>query len=534
MFLRGMKRIFRYEISVELIQLFLVKEGRILLGKRQINFFFLLGILFMTFMAIGIASGSLKYLEKKMNDPFIQWITVDVPYEHEETIGDIIKQLNENKSLQDSLRYSSVSGYNLFTMFFWDKEYTGTFHFKGRTVENDDPLMAEIFSKPGNKLYGRSFENEMETGIIATTKFLKKLGYQPNDAPNFISLSFQDPLDEKKERAIPVPIIAIVNDLPGLTDLFITPYFYNQYFGYGTQIGSNPFNVDHIQNIEFISWENAGKAKKLKQAIQNCIKSTSSLAKHKPDVSLSNNIQSYKESYQICVAVTDDTSLRTRDNIYKIISTDDDVKKFGFLRYYDYNTKLAPNTFSIQKFDKMTVKMESLSGLKSFQDYLLKQFRIRMDMAQVETRENYYFISRLTNIISLTLIIFSILSISLFIMNLLKNHLEKIKMNIGTFKAFGIDNASLEKIYLSIVYIFVIAAMFIALLLSSFIGQIGGVRLLLAVLNSSVEKGELYFDLFSYWTIISIVLVLITSFIALKKITGKIFNQTPGDLIYGR
>ena len=529
-----MKRVFGFEISVELIRLFLVKEGRILLGKRKSNFLFLLGILFLTFMAIGIASGSLKYLEKKMNDPFIQWVTIDVPYEQEDNIGDIVKQLNTNTSLKEQLQYSNVTGYNLFTMFFWNKENKKTFHFKGRTIEINDPLMREIFSNSGNKIYGRPFTDEMETGVIVTTRFLKRLGYHPDASTCFVSLSFQDPLDEKKDRPIPVPIIAVVNDLPGMTDLFITPYFYCQYFGHGTQFISNPFNVNLIQNVELITWESESKAKKLKQAVRDCIKSSSAMAKYKPDISLNPNTQSYKDSYQISIALADDTSLLTRDYIYNTLIADKDVSKISFLRYYNYSTRLSADNFIVQKFDKMTVKMESLSGLKPFQDYLLKQYKLRMDMAQVETRENYYFISRLTNIISLTLIVFSIMSISLFIMNLLKNHLEKIKMNIGTFKAFGIDNTSLEKIYLSIVYIFVVAAMVISLLISSMIGQLGGVRLLLLILNSSVEKGELYFDLFSYWTLISIVLVMGTSYISLKRITGKIFNQTPGDLIYGR
>jgi hypothetical protein len=140
----------------------------------------------------------------------------------------------------------------------------------------------------------------------------------------------------------------------------------------------------------------------------------------------------------------------------------------------------------------------------------------------------------LTKVISIILIVFSILTIILFITNLLRNHLEKIKMNIGTFKAFGIDNSSLENIYFTIIYTFVLTAMFIAFFISLGFGLIGGVRLILSQFNCTIEEGRDYFNLLNYWTGISVFLVLTSSFIALKYTTSKIFRHSPGDLIYDR
>ena len=68
-------------------------------------------------------------------------------------------------------------------------------------------------------------------------------------------------------------------------------------------------------------------------------------------------------------------------------------------------------------------------------------------MGQIESRDNYNLVTNLTRILSVVLIGFSVLSISLFLSNIFKRHLEKIKMNIGTFKAFGIDNKTLQFIY---------------------------------------------------------------------------------------
>ena len=116
-------------------------------------------------------------------------------------------------------------------------------------------------------------------------------------------------------------------------------------------------------------------------------------------------------------------------------------------------------------------------------------------------------------------------------------------MNIGTFKAFGLANRSLDKIYLSIIYLFVIAAMIIALILSYILGEIGLIKGFFILAKHEVEKGEIFFNLarpwwpeypILGWTVFSLILILLTSYFALKYITGKIFRKTPGDLIYER
>ena len=116
------------------------------------------------------------------------------------------------------------------------------------------------------------------------------------------------------------------------------------------------------------------------------------------------------------------------------------------------------------------------------------------------------------------------------------------KMNIGTFKAFGLDNKSLAQIYVAIIFMFVFSAMVLAILCSWIYGNIGGVRILFYLTGHQVEANEHYFELVKPWTehsvigwtAFSIVLIFTTSYLVLKYITGKIFSKTPGDLIYDR
>ena len=108
-------------------------------------------------------------------------------------------------------------------------------------------------------------------------------------------------------------------------------------------------------------------------------------------------------------------------------------------------------------------------------------------------------------------------------------------MNIGTFKAFGLDSVTLHKIYLKVIYSVVLSAMGIAIIAGWLFGKIGGMRIFLKIFGAeNLENGEDYFQLFDFWTLLSIVLILIVSFIALNFTAHRILKKSPGDLIYNR
>lgn len=107
-------------------------------------------------------------------------------------------------------------------------------------------------------------------------------------------------------------------------------------------------------------------------------------------------------------------------------------------------------------------------------------------------------------------------------------------MNIGTFNAFGIDPMILERVYLSIVISVITCAMIAGLVIAWLVGALGSIRGILFLFNSALEDGQDYFEIMNYWTLISILSVLIISFVSLKYIAHRIFRQTPGDLIYDR
>lgn len=182
----------------------------------------------------------------------------------------------------------------------------------------------------------------------------------------------------------------------------------------------------------------------------------------------------------------------------------------------------------------MSIKFNNTDSASSFQNYMSDKYGLNIDIAQIKAWENYNFIAKITWILSLILVLFSVLIICMFISNVLSKHLEKIQMNIGTFKAFGISKQVLMKIYIVMIYCYLSVALIISLIISWVFGSIKGVRGILLVFNLKLEKGQSYFNLFDWWTLIAIIIIMLNILIVLYWSANKIFKKSPGDLIYNR
>ncbi len=516
------------KLGKEFILLFYKKEGKALLGKGFINFYFLIGIFFLTFFAIGLANGSLEYLRTKMNDPFINWVNIDVPHSKSRGSEDIQKSMLNDKNNQKKFRYRSVTGFNFFALHFWKKDISGTKRFFGRTIEKSNPLLNEILSDK-YILHGKVFSSPDDYGLIVTKNLLRSLNY-PEDAA-FIFMNFSDTI---KERAvIPIPIVAVVSDLPGLTQFICTPFFHDQR-NIPTE-KSNPFLIENIRGVYFICLKDSTYTEKIKTKINQFISSDQEFKGLGMSVWTNRFTQSYKDYFLIKINIFNDTSFSFRNHVFERIINNTDLKRDNAVfRYYDFSSNWSNTNKSIKLYDKLSVELQNLDHINEFKVFMDKQYELPMEMGQIDTLSNYNFITKLTRIISIILMIFSILSICTFISNLLSNHLEKIRLNIGTFLAFGINPRALEKIYTTIIVSVLVVAMAIGILLSWIIGSVGTFRAVLQMLGIKLEENESYFNQFSEWTYPLIGVILIISYVVIRRITSRIFKQTPGNLLYDR
>ena len=515
--------------TLDIFKLFVYKEGRLLAGKNFYNFGFLYFIFFITFVAIGFANGSRSYLEEKMSDFFIRWVPVMIPLDKSEITQQIINDLTSDDSAKRAYFYQKVTGNNFGTLKFWDfgkiHQNNGTFRKYGQSIDISNNLLGRISEK---LRFGGIFKSAEDMGIIVTDKLLEDLHY-PINTPYILMAA---PDASGKIRHIPVPITGVVRkELPGNTDFMVTQYFYNNRFFIDTK---SPFNASFIRGVELLTTEPPDKAEKMMAILKSFFSSDLFFKKYQISVDVVGYKNAYIECNKIIVSLNPDSSLTVRDSIYSTISRISELRNFSWCRFYDFHRRLQSSFILENKYDMIYIQFSRLDSIAAFRDFLLKKHSIQIDMADIETRKNYNFISNLTGIISLILILFSIMSICLFISNVLRLHLQKIKMNIGTFSAFGINPKMLDRIYRLIMLSFIVLSMATGYLSAAVFGYFGGIRKILRFLHCNLEPHRNYFELSSLWTFLTIIFVILLSIISLKITSNKIFYQTPGDLIYDR
>jgi hypothetical protein len=196
------------------------------------------------------------------------------------------------------------------------------------------------------------------------------------------------------------------------------------------------------------------------------------------------------------------------------------------------NNTIMPSTnwFCIDtKYDVLSrpywlaFNFNDLGEVREFKSFMASRFRMNINLAQVEAKDNFKKVTQITFVVCATLFIFGILSIVLFITNLLRTHLEGIRSNLGTLKAFGLKDGWLQNTYNIIISYFLAFAFTIAL-----------IPLIIIVVSSKLILEKPPFDLFNGYILASILVIFAVSLYFARKTAGDLVQATPGDLIYGR
>jgi len=247
---------------------------------------------------------------------------------------------------------------------------------------------------------------------------------------------------------------------------------------------------------------------------------------------------SYKNVYRMILSFENYSELTIGDlnAIFVMLKQDEAMKTFlgkAGIADHDFVQSFYPNFSSNRKQPKYDVSFNftDLAKVEPFAEYLKENAEVKLEMSNIERMKNYNFVTKLTSLISVLLIFFSVLMITLFLANILRTHLNSIKMNIGTFKAFGID---IGHIYQRMMFMYILVPLIIALVFCYVVGISWSLYYLMQFLTTfDIEKYK-YFNIFNYWTLGSIVVLLVVNYYTFSKIIKNIFNQTPGDLIYDR
>lgn len=467
----------------------------------------LAGILLLTFLALSFAIGSLEQLSTRMNNPFTNWVNLSVDRGYQEALP-LMKLHFDEKSNRDSFFIKNYSPYSPFPMKFIRDDNQEIFTAFGRTVEPEDDLTKKILGQPSN---GAGLAESDFCGLIVTEKLLEELNYNAPMQQQKILVAF--PNDGKDDGYINVyiDIVAIVKELPDKAKFACHPRLYN--------INLKPFyETDFIEtrkdsySFEFLAEKPIAEA--AQKAIENRHKNLNKL-KETPI-----NINNF-EKWQLYEAFFEDLhSIAYFSNLFDSLQTD--LKGVAKTQFY-IPTDCQPKFEDLENPNRVAFNFGKLIKVRDFKDYLKENFDMEISMAQVESKENFALVSRLTFIISVVLFFFGTASIVFFVDSLLKTHLQKVKMNLGTFKAFGLDNQFLVTTYLKIIFVFLSIATFVALVI---VGCLVGIE------ETIFE--ESHFNLFNGWVLLAIVLLFAISLLQSWRTIRQILTNTPGDLIYNR
>ena len=514
--------------------LFYKRESEKLLGNKNKNLWLILLILFLTFLAIGFSSGSLEYLEMKMKDPFIRSVSAKIPSTSDiyRKAVRLIDNINQSDSLRNIYKIDTIIFYNTRTFHVkGDLENSPKYGLDGRTVALNDPLLSIIVDEKINEAVGHPFLNDQDYSIIITREALRKLGCSENPSYVFKEVDIQDSL----VYYVPIPIAAIVKSLPGYqTDYIVSPYFYQHLSNLGDKF---LFDQEAVLLYSYIAMDST--------YLEEFTKTASAFFATKPNgitINSEPTIEklpfSYKSMFRMIVAFENYNEMTIEDvkQLFIKMKTDPSVVAFmekAGVAPTDFVQAFSPNFSSTRSWPKYDVSFNfnDLAKVEPFAEYIKANADIKLEMSNIERMKNYNFVTKLTSLISILLIFFSVLMITLFLSNILRTHLNSIKMNIGTFKAFGID---IGHIYQRMMFMYILVPLVFALAICAGVGYSGSLYYLMEILTQfDIEKYK-YFNLLNYWTLGSIVVLLVVNYFTFSKIIKDIFNQTPGDLIYDR
>ncbi|MBN1927233.1 MAG: ABC transporter permease, partial [Prolixibacteraceae bacterium] len=507
--------------------LFYRNETKELLGKKNKHFWLIVVILFFTFLAIGFSNGSLKYLKDKMEDPFVRSINAPIPGNNR-NINNTLELYNTD-SLKHYYRYDTIIAYNKWTAYFkGDLPESPNRGIDGRSIPFNDPLVITIIDEKINKSIGNTFEDQTDISLIVTRNLIDKL--ECSKKPAFIFKKTRD------GRQLPIPIRAIVDKLPGeRVDFIATQFFYNNYMS----LGDNFLFKDNKKLYALVVTDSTN-VESFRQACDDFF-----FRYYEEGGFLEvNNIDVYPHRYsympmywlQVSFEYSEDILLDEIDELYTQFRESEEIVNFMDKAGVQENELIQtyyPNqeNRSSRRFDYIAVNFNDLSRVDEFAEKFAEDSGIKLEMAKIEQMKNYNFVSKLTLIMSIILIGFSVLMINIFLSNILSTHLNNIKMNIGTFKAFGID---IKRIYIGMMYIFILMPLLFGMFFAGVTGYLGGVYAIINLLSPFAVEKDLYFDLFNSYTLISIIILAIVNYYAFSKIINRIFKQSPGDLIYDR
>jgi hypothetical protein len=497
-----------FVMSKDRRRILIKSELSVLQGERMRNIWILVCFLTLTFIGLGHSVGGVKNLEKRMNNPFTRWVNLPINSSQFD-ISEKMQKEFQSKSLRDSFLLDTLSGYK--RDFIRVVEHSGekSYSMLTRTIQSQEPLFKEIL-KPSN-LHAMNTEESLHweeepCWVIVKREVLELL--HPSLAVEDIEwLEVRNSYSSDRYFTHYFPILAVVEDLPDLVDM-VMPVHLVELLTQVRDEESQFVNVSSTNKLEFMHKEPLEEAQLEETwALQDSVW-VEALGHRAFDL---NGETYYVHEVYLSQSYEIGEKLELLEPLLKIPGAR------GYTSYQCYSGQL----YEMDKAYYLAFDFRALSHVRKLRDWVKMNYGFEISLNQVEDKENFAMMARLTLLLSLLLFLLSLAGILVFIVNLLVHHFEKIQKNLGTFKAFGLSNEQLMRDY--------------TLILMLFFGKSLGFSLLLSGLYQGLSWALGWHYTLLHWSIplaIVIMLVAIRGFVVHS--IGIRLRKTPGDLIYQR
>lgn len=523
------------------LKLLMVREAKEVLGRGGSNLWLLTLVLVATFTSIAFSEGSMAYLEDKMADPFTNWVSINKDTVSNNKFNDFREQLLKPE-MADSFDYRDVLmdqylGLNIQGPNNGRIEYLSIRFFEHLQTPIVNTILEERNIADGCYV-DSTLLIDKTMGFIVTIDALKRLGYNSDSVPAYIN--YLSPVNEehahdlnmdslglvptdstKKYLPVALPVLAVVRKLPNNVSMVSANFFYEQYHYNDV---TNPFAVtSHVSDYlhHLIYWVNdeVGQDKFTQFVKQQAPK----------DIEVSVYDESkrylYMKSWKSGKILTIDVGGEHQGiEVFKAVdkAINSHWNEFHVQRVFDFDTYEMPSPRS----DYLSVEFRSLKHIREFESFANKK-GISLEMEKVHSMENFHAVTVMAGILSAAMVIFSIVCIIMFMVNMLQSYFQKVKRNLGTFKAFGMNSSELIKVYIIILVAIVSTGVILALLIT------WGIQWLLPVMGIEKE-GFNYLLLWNPTTYIATAVIFVSTIFTVIFVMTRLLSRTPGDLIYDR
>lgn len=512
--------------------LLMAREAKEVLGKKGTNLWLLTIVLVATFASIAFSEGSMLYLKDKMEDPFTNWVSI-VKSTDDERFNNFRDSLylDENKQKYD---YQNVL-MDQYTNYTITGKGGKIQYLSARFFENiKTPLVSAILAKSNlaeGCVVGESLLDDKTLGFIITLDAAKRIGYDEENLPSYINyLAVNEGADslglkliQDEFYPVAIPILAVVRKLPGNVDMMSANFFYEQqhYNDHTHPFDFKDHEPEYLHRLAYYVSEEIGDNAfddYVKTIVPDSLRSQLRFYNADDDYKA---MKSWKTGEIRKIDIGDERLPRAvfQDIANKIESHFDieDVRRVH---------KLITEEHSSPRSSFLSVEFKSLKHIRDFESFA-KENGIQLEMSQVASKENFNAVTVMAAILSAAMVIFSIVCIIMFMVNMLQSYFSKVKRNIGTFKAFGMNAAELIYTYVIILILIVLSAVAMALLIT------WGIQGILPLIGIEKE-GFNYLSLWNTTTYVAATIVIASTVITVCVVMSRLLSQTPGDLIYDR